>query len=104
MIGAKLSAAATKHIETVHNGYVINVIVASKSGNADLIACIRGKFFAFEIKGKGDTEKRLQDEKLTKVTKAGGYGGYVYSLADIDDIVNNLRQPKMSPKTIKISL
>lgn len=104
MIGSKLSAAVTNHIETAHNGYVINVIVASKSGNADLIACVNGKFFAFEIKGTGDTKKQLQDEKLNRVAKAGGYGGYVHSLADVDSIIKNLIQPKISSDTTKISL
>lgn len=104
MKGSKLSALVIAHIEAVHAGYVINIIVASKSGNADLIACIKGKFFAFEIKGDGDTEKRLQDEQLTKVAKAGGYGGYVYSIADVDDIIANLRKPQISSKNTKISL
>lgn len=104
MIGAKLSAAVIAHIEKKYNGEVTNVVVSSKSGTSDLIACIEGRYFAFEIKGAGDTEKRLQDEKLKRVAKAGGYGGYVYSIADVDDIVKNLKQPQILSKITKIIL
>lgn len=104
MKGSILSMAAIKHIEQVHKGYVINVIAASKSGTADLIACIDGRFFAFEIKGEGDTVKRLQNEKLNLVAKAGGYGGYVYSIDDIDYLIDTLIRPQISSNNNKISL
>lgn len=103
MRGSKLSEAIIKHIETKHSGYVVNVVVASKSGTPDLLACIDGKFFAFEVKGKGDTKKELQSEKLNEIAKAGGYGGYVYSILDVDNIIKNLVRPSI-PTTIKVSL
>lgn len=104
MNGSKLTALAIKHIEKVYNGYVINTIATGKSGTADLIACIDGTFFAFEIKGKGDKPKPLQDCIFDRVMKAGGYGGYVYKLADIDFIVNNLSYPIHNKAKAKINL
>lgn len=94
MRGSKLSELAIQRIENTHSGYVINVIVAGKNGTADLIACIQGRFFAFEIKGDGDSRKRLQDEKLMQIARAGGYGGYVKSIADVDTIICNLLRPE----------
>ncbi len=104
MTGAKLSRLAIKHIEVKHCGYVVNTIVASKSGTADLIACIDGKFFAFEIKGDSDTEKPLQDAVLNRVANANGYGGYVYCIKDIDTIVQKLTRPykQIRKKVIKL--
>lgn len=104
MTGAQLSAKAIKYIETKYTGYVVNVIVSSKSGTADIIACIKSNFFAFEIKGKGDTEKLLQDKKLNDVAKAGGYGGYVRKLSDIDYIVTNLVSPSISKPVTRLKL
>ncbi len=104
MLGSKLSKAVIKHIENEHSGYVINIIVAGKNGNPDLIACIRGRFFAFEIKGKRDTKKRLQDEKLAQIAKAGGFGGYVYCIDDVDDIIKNLKRLQILTKKTEIKL
>ncbi len=104
MRGSKLSKAVIKHIENEHSGYVINIIVAGKSGNPDLIACIHGQFFAFEIKGSGDTKKRLQDEKLIEIAKAGGFGGYVYSIDDVNDIIKNLKQLQIPTKKTVLNL
>lgn len=104
MLGSKLSSICIRHIENEHNGYVVNIIHSGKSGTADLLACINGKFFAFEIKGSSDITCPLQDEKLCEVSRAGGYGGYVYSVRDLDDIVENLIQPnkKRSKKPLKL--
>jgi hypothetical protein len=101
--GAKLSEAVIKHVESVHNGLVTNVIVAGKSGCSDLIACINGKYFALEIKGDDDTEKPLQDEHLKNVARAGGYGGYVYSVEDAEDIITNLKHPDIPPTISQFS-
>ena len=99
MDGKKLSKLAINYIETKYNGFVINVISASKAGIPDLIVCIDSKFFAFEIKGSNDREKPLQSMTLNMIYKAGGCGGYVYNLGDIDRIVlNKTNKPLKLPQ------
>lgn len=104
MKGSKLSMAAITYIERIYKGYVVNVMVASKSGTPDLLACINGKFFAFEIKGTGDTKKALQDEKLKQIADAGGCGGYVHELKDIDRMVKNSLKPVVSTSKHRLIL
>ena len=93
MRGSNLSAKVMRHINLKHKGFVTNVIVASQNGVPDLHACIDGKFYGFEIKGEGDRTRPLQDEKLTQIAEAGGYGGYVRSVEDVDRIVENKEHP-----------
>lgn len=98
MTGAELTKKVQKYIEEHYGGYVVNVIVASKSGTADLLACVNGNFFAFEIKGKGDKANPLQDNKLSKVAKAGGYGGYVRNLEEVNRIIIDKIVPEFVEK------
>ena len=84
-----LTSVITKYLESKYNAYVINLIQASKSGNADLLACIQGQFYCFELKYGKDTVKDLQIAKINKVILAGGKGGIVKNTDDIDNIINN---------------
>lgn len=104
MKGSELLKIAVKHIETKYSGYVVNVIAAGKNGTPDLIACINGQFFAFELKGDSDKVSKLQEEQLNRIALANGYGGYVYAISDIDNIINNKLIPKIKYKNIRISL
>lgn len=102
MLGSKLSKKAIKHLETNYKAVVINLVATSKKGNPDLIACIKGKFYAFEIKGSTDTEKELQKQKLHNITIAGGFGGFVYCLEDIDNIIKYNKQYVYNKNYIKL--
>ena len=100
MNGKQLTQACTKIIETTYKGKVVNVIAANKAGVSDLICCIEGNFFAFEIKGKGDRPSELQNTFLNAVRNAGGYGGFVYDVTDLYTIINDkLSPPVYEPKT-----
>ena len=104
MKGSKLSSLILKHIENKYDGYAINIITSNKNGNPDIVACIDGKFYSFEVKGDQDTTNNLQDEKLALVSKAGGFGGYVYSLDDVDAIILKEKQFKQPPKNHRVKL
>ena len=100
MNGQELTKKVIDRIELCYKGYAVNVVQASKNGTADVIACIDGIFFAFEIKGTNDTEKALQSNKLSKVVEAGGCGGYVKCIADLDFIIVNKYKPKVIKRSI----
>ena len=71
MNGQQLTAEVIADIEA-SGGKAINLIAASKAGNADIVACYKGKYIELEIKGRGDTEKPHQALKLNEAIEAGG--------------------------------
>lgn len=81
MNGAQLTKAVMTLIQA-RGGKAINLIAASKSGHADIIACYEGRYLELEIKGKGDKEKPHQAAKLNEAIAAGGYGGFVHTVED----------------------
>lgn len=97
MTGAELSKRVIHFLEK-HGCVVTNVIAASKAGTSDLIACINGRYVALEIKGKGDTLKPLQAEKLNRVIQAGGVGMVVKSLDDAVQAFNLAQTGQDCPK------
>lgn len=107
MDGSELTGKVMTRIEEL-GGKAINLIAASKSGNADVIACVNGKYFELEIKGDGDTEKPHQAEKLNQAIDAGGYGAFIYSLEDLEDLLvyarNNRPCPKVKSTILAVTL
>lgn len=87
MNGAELTKWAMSYIEDDLGSKAINLIAASKSGNADIIACIDGRYCEFEIKGEGDKIKPAQTVKLNKTIELGGVAGYVTCKKDLYELV-----------------
>ncbi len=104
MNGAQLTRKIMQHIKDVHGGFPVNVISAGVKGIPDLLVCINSEFYAFEVKGKNDQEKELQSAQLTRIAEAGGYGGYVRDLDDVDNIIaNRIRFVQINPvKRLKL--
>ena len=80
-------------LEKEFNAYVINVTAASRSGNMDLIACIQGAFWGFEIKWKTDTPSIVQKEKINKCIDAGGKAFFVRSIEDLRHFITSNAEP-----------
>jgi len=90
MRGSKLQKLILDYLEACEYP-AINIVSASKSGISDIVACIEGKFCLIEVKGAGDTEKRLQQIKQRKVREAGGYAIFAYSLDDVKHLIMKVR-------------
>ena len=91
MISNKSGSELTKQVMKVitnKGGKAINLIAAGKSGNADIIACYKGRYLELEIKGRGDTIKPSQTVKLNSAITAGGYACFVFKLADVYDLLH----------------
>ncbi|MCK9479282.1 MAG: VRR-NUC domain-containing protein [Firmicutes bacterium] len=59
------------------------------AGIPDIIACIGGRFYAFEVKlPKGKTTK-LQDATICKILKAGGTAVVVRSVSEVRAVFEN---------------
>ena len=49
-----------------------------RSGVPDIIGCIRGKFFALEIKAEKGRPSELQLYEIRKIKESGGYARVLY--------------------------
>ena len=78
------------------HGYpAYNIITASKSGVADILACIEGLFASIEVK-VDDAPSMLQEVKQDKIRTAKGYAIIARSL---EDVFNLITQIKSDPRS-----
>lgn len=57
------------------------------AGIPDIIACINGKFYAFEVKTPVGKPTALQNSVIRKIKNCGGYAGIVRSVEDVKRIL-----------------
>ena len=60
------------------------------AGIPDIIACINGRFVAFEVKTPTGKLTRLQEITIEKIRSAGGRAYKVTSAADVTEILKEL--------------
>ncbi len=60
-----------------------------RMGRPDIEGCLRGRFFAFEVKlpGKKRALTRLQLQALIEIREAGGFAEVVESVQDVEDLL-----------------
>lgn len=59
------------------------------AGIPDIIACIDGGFYAFEVKTDTGKTTALQDATIRKIKNCGGYAGIVRSVEDVKRILTD---------------
>ena len=62
-----------------------------QAGIPDIIACLNGRFVAFEVKTEKGKVSVLQEITLRKIRSAGGTAVVVRSVDEVKEIVKNLR-------------
>lgn len=60
------------------------------AGIPDIIACVNGRFIAFEVKTKIGKTTALQDATIRKINAAGGTAVVVRSVAEVRTIIEGL--------------
>ena len=58
------------------------------AGIPDIIACINGRFFGFEVKTESGKPTKLQEATIRKILKAGGTALGVRSVDEVRAVVN----------------
>ena len=58
------------------------------AGIPDIIACIKGNFYAFEVKTPVGKTTALQDATIRKIRKCGGQAFVVRSVDEVKEILN----------------
>lgn len=70
-----LDSIGAWHIKTHGNMF-------SKAGTPDVVACVKGKFVAIEVKQPGGVVSALQAAHIELIKKAGGIAFVAYSLEE----------------------
>jgi Holliday junction resolvase len=86
--GSGREAAITVSIqrELKRRGAVVHKVVGGvygRRGEPDLIGCIRGRCFAFEVKRPGNKPTKLQLARLVEWNRADAITGVVYSASKV---------------------
>lgn len=99
-----LQPKVVKCLENDFSAYVINITSASKAGHMDVIACIKGLFYGFEVKWKNDVPSPLQKQKINELSNSGGKGYFIRSIAQLRDILENDRPTERYDLSTKLIL
>ena len=59
------------------------------AGIPDIIACIGGRFFAFEVKTTAGKPTKLQESTIRKILKSGGTAVVVRSVDEVHSAICN---------------
>jgi hypothetical protein len=99
-----LQPKVIKVLEEEYNAYTIKIQAASVAGHMDVVACIEGLFYGFEVKYKSDTPSELQKDKINTLIDKGGRGYFIRSIEQLRYIMDNKIQPTKYPvkKTFNI--
>ncbi len=89
-----LQPKCIKILEQEFNAHVINLVAGSKSGDTDLVACIDGLYYGFEIKWANDVPSELQKKKINKVIDAGGKAYFIRSEEQLRHTIKYQIPPK----------
>ena len=71
---------------------VVKLIVANKSGNADLIICYKGYYIEFEVKKPLKEATKLQVIKGQETIVADGAWFCIHSVDEAKDAITEVRQ------------
>ena len=67
-----------------HGGYY------GTAGIPDIVACVSGRFVAFEVKAEKGKTTPLQEKCLNQIREAGGVAEVVRSVAEVRAVIQNL--------------
>ena len=74
--------------------YAVKVVVASKAGTPDILACVNGHFVAFECKSAKGVLSPLQRYTIDQIRKSNGTAFEVNSLTQVVSVVSSLLRVK----------
>jgi len=62
------------------------------AGIPDIIACIGGRFYGFEVKTETGKATKLQEATIRKIRRAGGIASVVRSAEEVRDLIEGSEQ------------
>lgn len=84
-------SAIQKHLKTLPNcfSWKEHGGMYGTAGIPDIIACINGKFYAFEVKTSIGKTTALQDATIRKINNCGGHAYVVRSVDEVKALLLN---------------
>ena len=67
-----------------------NIGIYAKAGVSDILACVKGRFIAIEVKKAGNKPSKLQENFITAVNSIGGLAFWADNLQDVKDKIKEL--------------
>ena len=67
-----------------------NMGIYAKAGVSDILACIKGRFVAIEVKRPGNKPSAVQSQFITAVNSIGGLAFWADNLQDVKDKLKEL--------------
>lgn len=88
---ADIVRAILKYLKTVPNCFAWKEHggMYGTAGIPDIIACIGGQFYAFEVKTDAGKTTALQDATIRKIKAAGGTATVIRSVDEVIQILNS---------------
>jgi Holliday junction resolvase len=72
-----------KWINSLEKGYAVVYQATDIRGIPDILACVDGRFFAFEVKRHDGIVSTIQKAQMRKINRAGGIALPVKTLEDV---------------------
>lgn len=85
------------------SGGAMNGKKFTKDGIPDILACVKGKFIAIEVKAKNGKPSALQLDNIDEIRSAGGIAVVVYPSA-WNTLVNILNDPLKNWSSLPVEL
>ena len=84
--------AIMKYLKTVPKAFVFKEHggMYGTAGIPDLIACIDGRFVAFEVKTPSGKLSKIQEKTIQRINEANGKAYKVTSVEEVKQILENL--------------
>ena len=67
-----------------------NIGIYAKAGVSDILACIKGRFVAIEVKRPGKKPSQLQENFINAINDTGGLAFWADNLDDVKDKLKEL--------------
>lgn len=83
---SKIQSKILRYLES-SGFYVVKIIRANRDGVPDIVASVRGRFVAFEVKRPGEKPSELQKYNIDEIERAGGLAFVVESREEVEDII-----------------
>ena len=87
MLESAIQAKILKHLRSIPNCWAIKVVAANCNGTPDILACINGQFYAFEVKNERGRLSPIQQVQLDRIASAQGKAYTVRSLEEVIQII-----------------
>lgn len=90
MLEKEIQAKCLAYLKSIPKAWVMKSVVANRSGIPDMIACINGRFVAFEVKRKGGEVTPLQRFNGLQIEAAGGQWFVIDDFKQFKEIIHQI--------------